>query len=176
MTEDTTIRLWRHLSCICAIPTFFCKKWKKVIINERRFRTPRPRFCLVLFSCEIALRWMSLGVTDEESALIVVMAWYRKPTRHYVNHGWPMSPFCNSWQSAITVTWRIDQSHDQRSCQYIHFLSCELNLPLVPLSQHNSRLRNGNVIIWRSFLKYVVILTRIDFQGRLATPSLLGHG
>ena len=37
-------------------------------------------------SCEIALIWMSLGFTDDQSTLVQVMAWCRQATSHYLNH------------------------------------------------------------------------------------------
>ena len=42
--------------------------------------------------CEIALIWMSLDFTYDQSALGAVMAWCRQATSHYLNHCWPRSP------------------------------------------------------------------------------------
>ena len=36
-------------------------------------------------SCEIALTWMSLDFTDDQSALVQVMAWCHKATSHYLS-------------------------------------------------------------------------------------------
>ena len=46
-------------------------------------------------SCEIALRWFSLDLTDEKSTLVQVMAWCRQATSHYLSQCWPrsMSPY-----------------------------------------------------------------------------------
>ena len=46
-------------------------------------------------SCVIAFIWMSLDLTDDESTLVQVMAWYHQATRHYLRQYWPrsMSPF-----------------------------------------------------------------------------------
>ena len=46
-------------------------------------------------SCDIALRWMSLDLTDDESTLVQVMAWCRQPTSHYLSQCWPgsLSPY-----------------------------------------------------------------------------------
>ena len=46
-------------------------------------------------SCEIALRWMSLDLTDDMSTLIQVMAWCHQATSHYLSQCWPryMSPY-----------------------------------------------------------------------------------
>ena len=38
------------------------------------------------------LWWMPLGLTDDKSALVQVMAWCRQATSHYLNQGWPRSP------------------------------------------------------------------------------------
>ena len=45
--------------------------------------------------CEIALRWMPLGLTDDKSTLVQVMAWCRQGTSHYLSQCWPrsMSPY-----------------------------------------------------------------------------------
>ena len=42
-------------------------------------------------SCEIALIWMSLNFTDDQSTLVQVMAWCRQATSHYLNQCWPRS-------------------------------------------------------------------------------------
>ena len=42
-------------------------------------------------SCEIAIRWMSLDLTDDKSRLVQVMAWCRQATSHYLNQCWPRS-------------------------------------------------------------------------------------
>ena len=40
-------------------------------------------------SCEIAITWMSLDFTDDQSTLVQVMAWCRQATSHYLNQCWP---------------------------------------------------------------------------------------
>ena len=42
-------------------------------------------------SCEIALIWMSLDFTDDQSTLVQVMAWCRQATSHYLIQCWPIS-------------------------------------------------------------------------------------
>ena len=42
-------------------------------------------------SCEIALIWISLDFTDDQSALVQVMAWCRQATSHYLSQCWPRS-------------------------------------------------------------------------------------
>ena len=46
-------------------------------------------------SCEIAISWMSLDLTDDKSTLVQVMAWCRQATSHYLSQCWPrsMSPY-----------------------------------------------------------------------------------
>ena len=39
-------------------------------------------------SCEIALIWMSLDFTDDQSTLLQVMAWCRQATSHYLSQCW----------------------------------------------------------------------------------------
>ena len=42
-------------------------------------------------SCNIALIWMSLDFTDDQSTLVQVMAWCRQATSHYLSQCWPRS-------------------------------------------------------------------------------------
>ena len=42
-------------------------------------------------SCEIALRWMPLDLTDEKSTLVRITAWCRQATSHYLSQCWPRS-------------------------------------------------------------------------------------
>ena len=44
-----------------------------------------------VISCELALRWMSLDLTDDKSTLVQVMAWCHQATSHYLNQCWPRS-------------------------------------------------------------------------------------
>ena len=48
---------------------------------------------LVTYCCDIsnkiALRWTSLDLSDDKSALVQVMAWCRQATSHYLNQCWP---------------------------------------------------------------------------------------
>ena len=37
-----------------------------------------------VISCEITLRWMSQGLTDDKSTLVQVLAWCRQATSHYL--------------------------------------------------------------------------------------------
>ena len=42
-------------------------------------------------SFKIALRWISLGISDYKSTLVQVMTWCRQATSHYLNQCWPRS-------------------------------------------------------------------------------------
>ena len=42
-------------------------------------------------SREIALIWISLDFTDDQSTLVQVMAWCRQATSHYLSQCWPRS-------------------------------------------------------------------------------------
>ena len=42
-------------------------------------------------SCEIALIWISLDFTDDQSKLFQVMAWCCQATSHYLSQCWPRS-------------------------------------------------------------------------------------
>ena len=42
-------------------------------------------------SCELALGWMSLDLTDDKSTLVQVMAWCCQAPSHYLSQCWPGS-------------------------------------------------------------------------------------
>ena len=44
-----------------------------------------------VISCELALRWMLLDLTDDKSTMVQVMAWCRQATSHYLSQCWPRS-------------------------------------------------------------------------------------
>ena len=55
-------------------------------------------------SCEIALRWMSLDLTDDKSTLVQVMTWCHLTTSYYLRRCWPRSMSTND---VTRVTWVI---------------------------------------------------------------------
>ena len=60
-----------------------------------------------VISCEIALIWMSLDFTDDQSTLVQVMAWCHQATSHYLSQCWPrsLSPY------GITRPQSVKSSH-----------------------------------------------------------------
>ena len=44
-----------------------------------------------VISCQLALRWMSLDLTDDKSTFVQVMAWCCQATSHYLSQCWPRS-------------------------------------------------------------------------------------
>ena len=60
--------------------------------------------------CELALRWMSLDLTDGKSRLVQVMAWCHQVTSHYPSQYWPRSllPYGLTgpqWVKKIILIW-----------------------------------------------------------------------
>ena len=45
----------------------------------------------VIDGCEIALRWISLDLSDDKSTLVQVMAWCWQAPSHYLSQCWPRS-------------------------------------------------------------------------------------
>ena len=41
--------------------------------------------------CKIALKWMSMDLTDDKSTLVQAMAWCHQATSHYLSQCWPRS-------------------------------------------------------------------------------------
>ena len=89
-------------------------------------------------SCEIALIWMSLDFTDDQSTLVQVMAWCRQAPSQYLSQCWPssMSPY-----GVTRPQWVKFLCHDQIKILY-HFynssfpewwcLTKEISLSLIP--------------------------------------------
>ena len=57
-------------------------------------------------SCEIALLWMSMGLTDDKSTLVQVLAWCRQATSHYLSQCWSRSmALCG-----VSRPWLVDRN------------------------------------------------------------------
>ena len=84
-------------------------------------------------SCELALRWMSLNLTDDKSKLVQVMAWCRQATSHYLSQCWPrsLSPY-----GVTRPQWVIRTLHDCPS---------QMNENLLI---SNSKLTSDSELIW----------------------------
>ena len=75
-------------------------------------------------SCEIALIWMSLDFTDDQSTLVQVMAWCRQTTNHYLSQCWPRSV------SPYDVTRPQLVNHDPSLCTaFPHCLRKSISFP-----------------------------------------------
>ena len=71
-------------------------------------------------SYQIALRWMPLDLTDDESTLIQVMAWCHQATSHYLSQCWPRSMSPNGitrpqWVNSLrlVMTFGINEQNGQ---------------------------------------------------------------
>ena len=66
-------------------------------------------------SCEIALIWLSLDFTDDQSTLVQVMAWCRQATSHYLSPCWPrsLSPYGVTRPEWVKVDhwWNLEIQH-----------------------------------------------------------------
>ena len=73
-------------------------------------------------SCELTLRWMSLGLTDDKSTLVQVMAWCRQATSHYLSQCWPrsLSPYGVIGPHWVAYFWKCVQ---QYVMQYQHIMN-----------------------------------------------------
>ena len=83
----------RKLHCICMINSLARGKF------EWNFRYVIFKYILMIagsgISYEIALIWISLDFTDDQSTLVKVMACWCQATSHYLSRCWPrsMSPY-----------------------------------------------------------------------------------
>ena len=66
------------------------------------------------FACEIALRWMSLDLTDDKSTLAQVMAWCHQATSHYLSWCWPRSvlPYGVTRPHGVNSLWPMPHNHE----------------------------------------------------------------
>ena len=75
-----------------------------------------------------ALRWMPRDLTDDNSTLVQVMAWYRQATSHYLSQCWPssMSLYGVSRPQCVKVL----QYETQQIFSYLHasaLLACDFS-------------------------------------------------
>ena len=88
-------------------------------------------------SCEIALIWITLDFTDDQSTLVQVMAWCRLATSHYLCQCWPrsLSPYGVTRPQWVNQCWlvicEVLWHSPERSLQEMLKLSC-LDLKLQP--------------------------------------------
>ena len=93
-------------------------------------------------SCEIALIWMSLDFTDDQSTLVQVMTWCRQATSHCLSQCWPRS---------LTP-------HDLTTCHHalnwlLQFCMFVLWLHALLIFQHSSwYFKLGYVIPWTNLV------------------------
>ena len=62
-------------------------------------------------SCEIALTWRPLDLTDDKSTLVQVMAWCRQATSHYLSQCSPssLSPYGVTRPQWVKIRWSWDR-------------------------------------------------------------------
>ena len=112
-------------------------------------------------SCEIALVWMSLDFTDDQSTLVQVIAWCRQATSHYLSQCWhrSMSPY-----GVTRPQWVINIRPQGTNCNKIRTQNHSIN---------NDKNAFENVICWMSAIlirpQYVNFLTK----RRLASTCMI---
>ena len=105
------MRPWQ-MSCLSGIPCYLAPEllyfiWLIYVACDKKLNSLWPgrflwNFRWVLFKpitvidgwdtcCEIALRKMSLDLTDDQLTLVQVMAWYHQAPSHYLSQCWPRS-------------------------------------------------------------------------------------
>ena len=89
-------------------------------------------------SCELALRWMSLDLSDNKSTLVQVMAWCRQATSHYLNQCWPRSsmPYGITRSQWVNTLWPRNAIWQYRSgSTFAQVMACCLTAPSDYLNQ-----------------------------------------
>ena len=92
---------WRRCSWICCVADscYIVQNWTAFFIGpgrfERNFREVIFKLILVIdgwgISCKIALKWLLLNLTDDESTSVQVMALCHQVPSHYMSQCWPRS-------------------------------------------------------------------------------------
>ena len=73
-------------------------------------------------SCKIALIWMSLDFTGDQSTLVQVMAWCCQATSHYLSQCWPrsLSPYSVTIPQWVNSLWHKDiRVSSYKKCSHI---------------------------------------------------------
>ena len=97
-----------------------------------------------VISCELALWWMSLDLTDEKTTLVQVMAWCHQATRHqalshYLSQCWPRSlwPYGVTRPQSVNSLWPGDAIGQHRSgSTFVQVMACWLKAPSHYLNQY----------------------------------------
>ena len=119
-----------------------------ISLNQNLLTDPFLRMLSLLIgwdiSCEIALIWMSLDFTNDQSTLVQVMAWCRQATSHYLSQCWPRSMSPNG----------ITRPQWVNKCCKTKALSIHCWLAIMPLFkldlQNNENLR----LAYRTFIHH----------------------
>ena len=126
-------------------------------------------------SCEIALIWMTLDFTYDQSTLVQVMAWCRQATSHYLSQCWPRSMPPNGvtrsqwvnilqgdmpyWNQQI-VEWALDSIFSFQSLH--HSVALRLTFPI-----HNFNVRLRLLVVRHQLFWRNVSLRHLgDTQGQ----------
>ena len=111
-------------------------------------------------SCDIALIWMSLGFTDDQSTLVQVMAWCRQATSHYLSQWWPrsMSPYGVTRPQWVKITATSSTSNISDFLLYLHNPIIINTAPSHYLDQHklslSIRAQGTNLKFETKYMKY----------------------
>ena len=86
-------------------------------------------------SCEMALKFISLDLADDKSALVQVMAWCRQATSHYLSQCWPssMSPYGVvrlQWVN-VKTSWLTAPSHYIEHFSFLVYIIVKIKLQLI---------------------------------------------
>ena len=121
-------------------------------------------------SCDIALIWMPLDFTDDQSALVQVMAWCCQATSHYLIQCWPspMSP-CGvtrpKWVKDSSACWGLNELTAlfqiifwKKMCYFLegkfwNFIF-KKSLKFIPEGPVDNKLALAQVMAWHQTGKY----------------------
>ena len=103
--------------------------WMKFLVTN--FQTNFSNWWLSYFMWhDIALKWLSLDLTDDKSALILLMVWCPQAARYFLSQCWlkSMSPFGVTrpqWLKSILFAYGYELDIPLAQCQVFHLLSID---------------------------------------------------
>ena len=150
----------------------------------RNFQTDFSDWWLGI-SREIALIWMSLDFTDDQSKLVQVMAWCRQATSHYLSQCWPrcLSPYGITRPQWVNLIFsKLSHRHNTCTKNVIYFsewgssfkyftAALATNIILFVIYCFTIKIKNTEVFLWfwislPVFVTFYILNTEIQLSGR----------
>ena len=130
----SSVRILKKIDRIVSAECHWTHWWQLNALAPGKFKQNFRQVIFKLISvidgwgitCEIALRWISLDLTDDKSTLVQVMAWCLMAPSHYLRQCWPryMSPYGVTRPQWVKIGWSnglVPSGNKQLPEVYWHF-------------------------------------------------------